>query len=122
MSASRDKGTKWETALVRYLRDNGAPHAERRALHGGLDRGDLAGIPGVVVQAKNAARDRLAEWIEEAEIQRVNDGADIGLVWMKRRGKASPADGFVVMTGASLVRLLAAAGYTAPPTEGGRAS
>lgn len=111
MSASRDKGTKWETALVRYLRDNGAPHAERRALRGGRDCGDLSGIPGVVVEAKNAARVELAAWIDEAEAERVNDGADIGLVWMKRRGKTSPGDGFVVMTGANLVRLLAAAGY-----------
>lgn len=32
MSASKDRGTRWETAVVRWLRDHGFPHAERRAL------------------------------------------------------------------------------------------
>jgi hypothetical protein len=89
------------------------PHAERRALGGSLDRGDIAGLPGVVCEAKSAARLELAAWLAEAEAERVNDGADIAVVWHKRRGKGSPADGYVTMTGATLVALLRAAGYIA---------
>jgi len=114
MSASRARGTKWETAIVGYLRGRGAPHAERRALSGNNDRGDLAGIPGLVIEAKCAARLELSAWLDEAETERANDRADLGVVWAKRRGKASPADAYVVMTGAALIHLLAAAGYIKP--------
>lgn len=111
MSCSRAKGTAWESAIVDYLRDNGAPHAERRAQSGATDRGDIAGIPAVVIEAKSAARVELAGWLDEAELERKHDHANLGVVWFKRRGKTSPGDGFVLMSGAALVQLLADAGY-----------
>lgn len=116
MSASRRKGTSWETAIVTYLRSEGATLAERRALNGAKDRGDVAGLPGVVVEAKNATRHEIAAWVDETEQERRNDGAAIGLCWIKRRGRTSPADGFVVLTGAQAVALLKAAGFI-PTTE-----
>ncbi len=111
MSASRRKGTSWESAIVAYLRESGAVHAERRALNGAKDRGDVAGVPGVVIEAKSAARLDLAGWVGEANTERDNDGAELGVVWAKRRGKASAADGYVLMDGRTLVGLLRAAGY-----------
>lgn len=113
--AGKQRGTRWETAIVDYLRTVGAPHAERRAKNGAKDRGDLTGVPGLVVEAKSAARTELAAWVDEAEVERRNDNADIGLVWHKRRGKASPADGYVTMTGATAAKLLGLAGYLTPP-------
>lgn len=117
MNAPKARGTRWESAIVAYLRDNGAPHAERRALNGSADRGDIAGIPGVVIEGKCAKTTTLGAWVDEAEAERRNDGADVGVVWHHRRGKGSPADGYVTMTGATLVRLLQAAGYVPAPTE-----
>jgi hypothetical protein len=111
MSMARRKGTAWETNVVGYLREHGAPHAERRALNGSKDRGDVAGIPGVVIEAKSAVRVELAAWLDEAEQERANDGAEVGVVWVKRRGRGSPGAGFAVMSGDTLVRLLTAAGY-----------
>jgi hypothetical protein len=111
VSASRRKGTAWESAIVDYLTANGATQTERRALCGTADRGDIAGIPGLVIEAKNEKRVDLAGYVTEAECERVNDGARIGLAWVKRRGKTSPGDAYVVMTGANLVRLLVDAGY-----------
>jgi hypothetical protein len=111
MSRSRAKGTRWESAVVDYLRGAGVPHAERRASNGSKDRGDVAGIPGVVIEAKNAATVTLASWLDEAEAERVNDGAAVAVVWHHRRGKGSPGDGYVTMSGATLVRLLTDAGY-----------
>jgi hypothetical protein len=113
VSRSRAKGTAWESAIVDYLRANGAPHAERRAMNGAKDRGDLAGLPGVVCEAKSAARLELGSWLAEAEAERDNDGAAIGFVWAKRRGKTSAGDGYVIMSGATLVALLKSAGYIA---------
>jgi hypothetical protein len=101
VSASKDKGTAAETAVVRYLREQGATQAERRALSGSQDRGDIAGVPGVVIEVKNVSRDALPGWVDEAEIERTNDGALIGVVWHKRRGKRSPADWFVTMRGSA---------------------
>ena len=116
MTASKRKGTAWETTVVEHLRTRGVPHAERRALGGSKDRGDIAGIPGVVLELKSAARHELAAWVDEAEAERVNDRADVAAVWVKRRGKSSPAAGFVILTGDGLLRLLTAAGYIASPT------
>ncbi|MEO3922991.1 hypothetical protein ABGB07_03795 [Micromonosporaceae bacterium B7E4] len=111
MNRSKRIGTAWETAIVDYLRAVGVPHAERRALGGTHDRGDVAGIPGVVIEAKNEKTITLAAYLDEAEQERLNDGADVGVAWIKRRGKTSPAAGYVLMDGATLIRLLAAAGY-----------
>lgn len=106
MSASKRKGTAAETAIVNYLRAMGFIHAERRALNGTLDRGDIAGIPAVVIEAKNCARQELAAWVTEAEAERDNDRASLGVVWHKRRGKGDPRDWFVTMSGEQFTRLL----------------
>lgn len=113
MSASKAKGTRWESAIVDFLRASGVPHAERRALNGSQDRGDIAGIPGVVIEGKNAKAVTLASWLDEAEAERINDNATIAAVWHHRRGKASPGDGYVTMSGAMFVKLLTEAGYIA---------
>lgn len=107
MTASKDRGTRWETAIVTYLRGAGFPLAERRALAGTADKGDIAGLP-VVVEAKNCRRDELPGWVDEAQAEAVNAGVDVGVVWHHRRGKSSPAEGFVTMSGAAFVRLLRA--------------
>lgn len=115
MSRERAKGTRWESALVEYLRANGFPHAERRALHGAHDRGDIAGIIGLVVEAKSAARVELAAWVDEANEEAENAGGAIGVVWFKRRGRASPGAGFVTMDGETFAYLLRLAEYGEAP-------
>ena len=106
MNRSKAKGTSAETAVVRFLRTIGFIHAERRTLNGILDRGDITGIPGVVIEVKNCARQELAAWVAEAERERDNDHASLGVVWHKRRGKTDPAHWFVTMSGAQFAALL----------------
>lgn len=106
MSAAKAKGTKWESEVVRALRAAGFAGAERRALRGSADRGDITGIPGVVIEAKNCARTELAAWVEEAAVERDRDGARYGAVFHHRRGRAAAEDGFVTMSGADFLRLL----------------
>lgn len=117
MSTAKRKGTAWETAIVTHLQAHGATHAERRALAGANDKGDVTGIPGVVIEAKSAARLELGVWLAEAHAERANAGAALGVVWAKRRGKAQPADGYVVMDGATFTHLLQAAGYIPTRTQ-----
>src|SRR4051794_36785546 len=107
MSASRAKGTTAESAVVNYLRAQGWPHAERRALGGAKDRGDIAGVVSTVIEVKNCARMELAQWVDEAELEAGNDDAMYGVVWHKRRGRGSPSGWFVTMSGATFTALLA---------------
>ncbi|MFJ4712691.1 hypothetical protein [Streptomyces sp. NPDC088785] len=106
---NKTKGSAWERAIVDHLRANGWPFAERRIAGAAKDRGDIAGVVGVVIEAKNTASRNLAEWIEETELERTNDGAWLGVVWHKRTGRAAAADGYVTMTGAQFTALLARA-------------
>lgn len=85
-------GTATANAVVRVLRANGWPHAERRDEEGRWDRGDIAGSPGVVWQVKGGkaareASDNLIEkWLNDTEAQRANDGAGIGVLVLHRKG------------------------------------
>jgi len=105
------KGTAWETKCILALRNAGWPFAERRALAGSLDKGDLTGIPGVVAEMKDCRTLTFGPWLKEAQVETANAGADIGFVWAKRRGFTDPEDAFVVMDGRTLIRLLKASGY-----------
>lgn len=108
MSRSRNKGTAFETAVVRFLIEEGFTRVERRALAGTADKGDIAGLPGFAVEVKNCQRDGLPGWVDEVETERAHAGADYGVVWHHRRGRAHPRDGFVTMTGATFARLVRA--------------
>ncbi|MDT0442343.1 hypothetical protein [Streptomyces johnsoniae] len=83
---SKAKGTKAETEVVRYLRQ-WWPAAERRALSGNKDKGDVAGIPGVVVEVKAAATQQLTAWKRETEQERINAAALTGVLVVKRPRK-----------------------------------
>jgi hypothetical protein len=113
---AREAGTKWETEIVRALIAAGWPNAERRRLAGAKDRGDIAGIAGVVIEAKNTNRLALAEAVDEARAEASNDNAGVfgvshGAAWIKRKGKTSALDGYVVMDGRTFLALLKEAKY-----------
>lgn len=111
MSASKRKGTAAETAVVNWLREHGWPSAERRALAGNADRGDIAGIVGVVLEVKAKKEMDLSGWVKEAETERRNDGADFGIVIAKKRGTTDVGEWYAVMPVEQLAALLDAAGY-----------
>jgi hypothetical protein len=111
MNRSKQRGTAWESRVVSFLQEHGWPHAERRALHGSQDKGDILGIPGWVIECKNASRLELAEWVKELQAEIRNARTAHGALWLKRRGKTSAADAYVVLDGQTFVELLKAAGY-----------
>lgn len=115
MSKQRAKGTAAETAVVRYLQDHGFPHAERRALHGTADRGDVTGIGPVVLEVKNHAALDLAGWVKELEAEIRNAGAGTGAVVAKRRGTTDAAAWYAILPFGDLVELLIEAGYGVRP-------
>lgn len=92
MSKQRAIGTAVESAIVRYARAHGFPHADRRPLAGALDKGDVLLCPGVIVEAKggkaaeHASDGQIAAWLAETEAERVNANAAIGVLVTKRKG------------------------------------
>lgn len=114
--SARQAGTKWETEIVNALIRAGWKHAERRRLAGVNDRGDIAGIPGVVIEAKNTNRLELSTALDEAKTEARNDSSGVfgvshGVAWIKRKGRTSAEDGYVVMDGATFMDLLKEAKY-----------
>lgn len=85
-------GTKAESAVVEVLKANGFPYAERRALKGSLDQGDVAGTIGLCWEVKGgktawyASDGLIAEWMAETEAERINARADIGVLVVQRKG------------------------------------
>lgn len=90
MSRSKAKGTAAETAVVNALLRLGFPYAERRALNGALDLGDITGIPGICWEVKDARVWKAAEWMRETETERVNARADYGILVIKVAGVGAP--------------------------------
>ncbi len=85
-------GTAAESAVVKALRANGFPHAERRALAGNADRGDILLCRGVIAevkggqQAKVASDALLEHWWEETLREQANARADVALLVIARAG------------------------------------
>lgn len=112
MSREVEKGTAFETQVVRYLRDELGDPIERRAKCGTADRGDIAGVylhgRRMVIECKNHQRMELPQWLQEAEAERVNDGADYAVVVHKRRGFGAKnmSGTYVTMTLHDLAQML----------------
>jgi len=111
VSKAKAKGTAAETAVVRYLKDHGFPHAERRALHGTADKGDITGCGPVVFEVKNHKTMDLAGWIKELETEMSNAAVDTGAVIAKKRGTTDPGEWYAIMPLRILVGLLIEAGF-----------
>jgi hypothetical protein len=103
---SKKKGTKEETDIVNWLNDIGI-RARRVTLSGAKDRGDieLLDFP-IIIEAKNEKRMTLSEYVDEANREGDNAGNKIGIVWHKRRGRASPGQHYVTLDGNQFVNLL----------------
>lgn len=106
MSRERAKGTRAETAVVDYLTDAGFAYVERRAGNGIRDRGDIAGLPGVVLEVKNCNRVELAAWADELAEEMTNAGAEVGAVIHKRKGTTDVGRWYATLPVSVLAELL----------------
>src|ERR1035441_8271723 len=79
---SKQKGTAFEGRCRNFLRQWWP--VERLALSGSQDRGDLTGIPGVVVEAKASRKFTLSSWMDELSKEKKNANMDVGFVVIKR--------------------------------------
>lgn len=111
VSKERAKGTAAETAVVKFLQDNGFPYAERRALHGGNDKGDITGCGPLVFEVKNHKTLDLAGWVKELEAEMGNAKVDTGCVIAKKRGTTDPGEWYAILPFRVMVGLLVQAGF-----------
>jgi hypothetical protein len=110
-ASAKAAGSSFERLVADYLAAHVSEFVDRRVKTGGADKGDIGGLRAhgerVVVEAKNHAKLSLGAWLVEAEVERVNDGALVGMVVHKRHGKGKPGDQLVTMTLADLAALIA---------------
>lgn len=85
MSTARRKGSAFARDVCQYLAESLGLPVERRVDGGTKDRGDVAGVPGWVLEAKACRQLDLAGWMEEALKEAANDGAPFYAVVAKRR-------------------------------------
>lgn len=109
-ASAKAAGTRHERAVADYLAQHVDDRIDRRPKTGSKDRGDIGGVrhlgARVVVECKNTSRLDVGTWLREAEVERGNDDATVGLVVAKRHGKGAPADQLVLMTLGDLVAML----------------
>jgi hypothetical protein len=111
MSKSKQKGTAAETAVVNWLLSKGRKHVERRSLNGVNDRGDIAGVPRVVLEVKNCVKMELSAWLKELEVEMINDKADTGVVIHKKKGTTDVGLWYATMPVGVWFKLIEDAGY-----------
>lgn len=111
-ASAKQAGSSFEKLIAEGLAELlGDDRIERRTKNGSKDRGDITGVKTirggrVVIEAKNTMRDNLPAWIREAEQERLNDDAAIGVVAHKKHGAGKAADQYVTMTLATFAALL----------------
>ena len=111
MSVSKQRGTAGESAVVNYLRHAGWPSAERRALTGTQDKGDITGVPGITIEVKNTQKMLLSEWMSELAREMLNTGDDVGFIVAKKRGTTDVGEWYAITPMRVVIDLLKEAGY-----------
>jgi len=101
---SRRKGITAEREVAKWLKAHGFPHADRRG--SGFEASDIIGTPGISWEIKNQAAVRLREWFAQMVDQRDADGAEVGVLIIKREGYVDPGDWYAVVTLADLAAML----------------
>lgn len=90
-STARKAGSNFEECAAQYLTAVTGDEVTRRTRHGAKDTGDLNGIrvrgARVVAECKDyTSRERMGTWLDEAEAERGNDDALLGVVISHMRG------------------------------------
>lgn len=93
-AASRRRGVVWEQHLTGWLRAHGWPLAECAPRGAAQPDGDVLGVPGLYLEAKNARTLDLAGWLDKARA--LAGPHRLPLLVVKRRGRNSPGDAYVI--------------------------
>lgn len=114
--SARAAGTRFERLIADTLAEHVDDRIDRRVKTGSMDRGDIANVRfahqrsatvgRVVIECKDVSRLDLSGWVDEADVERGNDDALVGVVIHKRRGHGDPLDQYVTTSVRDLIALL----------------
>ena len=110
---AKQAGASFERLIADHLATElNDDRIDRRPKRGANDRGDIGGVKflghRVVIECKDVSKLNLPGWLREAEVERGNDDALIGVVVHKKRGTAKAAEQYVTLTVDTLVKFLQA--------------
>lgn len=105
-AASRRKGACYERDVVRWLKDNGYPQAERRIAGMFDDKGDVANVPCTTMECKNHKALSLGTWFAQMELEQLASEQDLGVLVIKRRGFVDVGHHYFVVSGYTWLDLM----------------
>lgn len=111
-TSAKAAGARMERVVADCLSHHVDDRVDRRVKTGAADKGDIGGLrthtgKRVVVEVKDyGGRYLVGPWLEEAETERINDDASVGVVVAKRRGVTDPLQQVCFMSVADLIALL----------------
>lgn len=111
-ASAKQAGARFERVVADHLAEYLDDRIDRRVKTGAADKGDISSVRDrdgnrVVLEVKDYGGRLLpSEWLREAETERVNDGAALGVVVAKRRGTTDPSKQYVLMDLGTLIKLL----------------
>lgn len=103
-NSAKQAGARFERVVADCLKAHVSEFIDRKVRTGARDTGDLSNLrtpqgQKVVAELKDyGGRYEVGSWLKEAETERINDGAQVGIVIAKRRGFSDPLDQTVLMT------------------------
>ena len=105
-SPQKRKGSAAELAVAKWLRKLGWIHAERSRAGWQDDRGDIDGMPGIVIEVKNCKTISIPQWLRELEVEMKNAQALTGAVIAKRKGSTNVDNWYAIMPASVWAQLL----------------
>lgn len=110
-ASAKAAGARFERSIADALAEHVDDRIDRRVKTGAADKGDIAGIrvhgQRVAVETKDyGGRFHVGPWLGEAETERVNDNALVGIAIAKRVRHTNPLDQVAFMTVRDLIALI----------------
>ena len=84
---SKERGTRWESAVAKFLQSKGFP-VWRMAQTGAQDEGDLGGLPSWAFECRDRQKMDLSKNVRDANSRAIAKGALYGVTIMKKRNSA----------------------------------
>ena len=109
-TSAKKAGTAFERQIADYLNRWVDDRIDRQAKTGAKDIGDITPFRHmggkIIIECKNTSRLALADWADQADIERGNADGMVGVICHKRHGNARPEDQWITMTLGEFVALI----------------
>lgn len=111
-ASAKAAGSRFERVIADCLAEHVDDRIDRRVKTGAADKGDIGGVrtefgQRVVLELKDhGGAVKVGPWLDEAETERINDDAAVGVVVAKRRGVTDPLRQVVLMEVSDFIALL----------------